>query len=124
MATHGVVGSRGIAALCREHVTFIALCGDDPPHFTTIADFVSTRPAEIAQVFTAVVAICDREGLIGREMFAIDGVQLPSNAWRGSRAMRPRFARGRGGWDAPDHGRGTGARHRRGTARAGRHGAA
>jgi hypothetical protein len=31
-------------------------------------------------VFTAVVAICDREGLIGREMFAIDGVKLPSHA--------------------------------------------
>jgi len=25
---HGVVGSRGIERLCREHVTFIALCGD------------------------------------------------------------------------------------------------
>ena len=49
---HGVVGSRGIAGLCREHVTFLALCGDDPPHFTTIADFMSTRPAEIAQVCT------------------------------------------------------------------------
>jgi hypothetical protein len=27
-----------------------------------------------------VVAISDAEGLIGREMFAIDGVTLPSNA--------------------------------------------
>ncbi|MGH8701432.1 MAG: IS1182 family transposase [Burkholderiales bacterium] len=88
---HGVVGSRGIAALCREHVTFIALCGDDPPHFTTIADFVSTRPAEIAQVFTAVVAICDREGLIGREMFAIDGVKLPSNASKHRSGTRADF---------------------------------
>lgn len=77
---HGVVSSRGIEALCREHVTFIALCGDHAPHFTTIAHFVSTLGDEIARVFAAVVAICVDEGLIGREMFAIDGVKLPSNA--------------------------------------------
>ena len=77
---HGVVSSRGIERLCREHVTFIALCGDTAPHFTTIAHFVSTLGADIAHVFAAVLAICDRQGLVGREMFAIDGVKLPSNA--------------------------------------------
>jgi len=90
---HGVVGSRGIAALCREHVTFIALCGDDPPHFTTIADFVSTRSAAIARVFAEVVGICDREGLIGREMFAIDGVKLPSAASKRRSGTRADFLR-------------------------------
>ena len=64
--------SRAIARACTEHVTFIALCGDQAPHFTTIAHFVSTVGDEIARVFAAVVAICDRQGLIGREMFAID----------------------------------------------------
>ena len=39
-----------------------------------------SRPADMAQVFAAVLAICDAQGLIGREMFAIDGVKLPSNA--------------------------------------------
>src|SRR5207247_9930778 len=69
-----------IERLCQEHITFIALCGDQAPHFTTIAHFVSTLGDEIARIFAAVVAICDRQGLIGREMFAIDGVKLPSNA--------------------------------------------
>jgi transposase len=90
---HGVVSSRGIERLCREHVTFIALCGDEPPHFTTIADFVSTCQDEIARVFAAVVAICDREGLIGREMFAIDGVKLPSNASKRRSGTRADFER-------------------------------
>ena len=76
----GMVSSRAIARACTEHVTFIARCGDQAPHFTTIAHFVSTVGDEIAHVFAAVVAICDRQGLIGREMFAIDGVKLPSNA--------------------------------------------
>ena len=77
---HGIVSSRAIEAACREHVTFIALCGDTAPHFTTIAHFVSTLGEDIAHVFGAVVAICDDQGLISHEMFATDGVKLPSNA--------------------------------------------
>ena len=90
---HGVVSSRGIERLCQEHVTFIALCGDQAPHFTTIAHFVSTLSDDIARVFGAVVAICDREGLIGHEMFAIDGVKLPSNASKHRSGTREDFER-------------------------------
>ena len=90
---HGIVSSRGIERACREHVTFIALCGDTAPHFTTIAQFVSTLGADIARVFGAVVAICDAEGLIGREMFAIDGVKLPSNASKQRSGTRADFER-------------------------------
>jgi transposase len=89
----GIVGSRGIEQACREHVTFIALCGDTAPHFTTIAHFVSTLEADIARVFAAVVAICDAQGLIGREMFAIDGVKLPSNASKRRSGTRADFER-------------------------------
>ncbi len=70
--SQGIVSRRGIARACVEHVTFIALSGDTRPHFTTIAHFVSTLGEDIARVFAAVVAICDSEGLIGREMFAIE----------------------------------------------------
>jgi len=41
---------------------------------------VSTLRADIAPIFAAVLAVCDSQGLIGREVFAIDGVKLPSNA--------------------------------------------
>ncbi len=91
--SQGIVSSRGIERACREHVTFIALCGDTSPHFTTIAQFVSTLGNDIARVFAAVVAICDAEGLIGREMFAIDGVKLPSNASKHRSGTRADFAR-------------------------------
>lgn len=90
---HGVISSRGIARLCQDHVVFIALCGDHAPHFTTIADFVSTVGDDIARVFGAVVAICDAQGLIGREMFAIDGVKLPSNASKHRSGTRADFER-------------------------------
>ncbi len=89
----GIVSSRAIGRACGEHVTFIARCGDQAPHFTTIAHFVSTLSDEIAHVFAAVVAICDRQGLIGREMFAIDGVKLPTNASRQRNGSREEFVR-------------------------------
>jgi transposase len=91
--SQGIVSSRGIERACREHVTFIALCGDSGPHFTTIAHFVSTMGEDIAHVFAAVVAICDAQGLIGHEMFAIDGVKLPSNASKHRSGTRADFER-------------------------------
>ena len=69
-----IVSRRGIERACQQHVTFIALCGDSAPHFTTFAQFIRTLGEDIAHVFAAVPAICDRPGLIGRAMFAIDGV--------------------------------------------------
>src|SRR6185503_5328927 len=87
--SRGITQSREIARLCRENVVFMALSADTTPHFTTIADFISTLEAQIVSVFRDVLLICDEAGLIGREMFAIDGVKLPSNAskeWSGTRA--------------------------------------
>ena len=88
----GVVSSRGIERLCREHVTFIALSGDAAPHFTTLAAFISSLDEEVAQLFAQVLYLCDRQGLIGREMFAIDGVKLPSNASKAKSGTRADFA--------------------------------
>jgi transposase len=91
--SQGIVRSRGIEQACREHVTFIALCGDTAPHFTTLAGFISTLGAEVARIFGQVLFICDRQGLIGREMFAIDGVKLPSNASKAKSGSRTDFER-------------------------------
>jgi len=89
----GIISSRNIERACREHVTFIALSGDSQPHFTTIAGFVSTLGDDIARVFTQILYICDKQGLIGREMFAIDGVKLPSNASKAKSGTRADFER-------------------------------
>ena len=89
----GVVSSRGIERLCREHVTFIALSGDTAPHFTTLAAFVSGLGDDVARLFAQVLYLCDRQGLIGRTMFAIDGVKLPSNAAKAKSGTRADFIR-------------------------------
>jgi transposase len=87
--SRGITSSRKIASLCEENVLFMAISADSRPHFTTIADFISSCHEEIASVFEQVVLICDELGLIGREMFVIDGCKLPSNAskqWSGTRS--------------------------------------
>ena len=89
----GIISSRDIERACREHVTFIALSGDSQPHFTTIAGFVSSLGKDIARIFTQILFICDKQGLIGREMFAIDGVKLPSNASKAKSGTRADFKR-------------------------------
>ena len=91
--SRGIVSSRGIEEACRHHVTFIALCGDRAPHFTTIAAFIRELKGEIADVFTQALFICDAQGLIGREMFAIDGVKLPGNAAKAKSGTRAEFER-------------------------------
>lgn len=89
--SQGLVSSRAIERACRENVVFIAITGDAKPHFTTIADFVSRSRNAIATVFAQVLSILDDEGLIGREMFAIDGVKLPSNASKHRSGTRKEF---------------------------------
>ena len=80
-----------IEAACREHIIFIALSGDTAPHCTTIAHFIGTLGDEITQIFSQVLYICDQQGLIGREMFAIDGVKLPGNAAKAKSGTRAEF---------------------------------
>jgi transposase len=85
----GVTSSREIERLCRENVVFMALSAASRPHFTTIAAFIARLGDPIVSVFRDVLLVCDEMGLIGREMFAVDGVKLPSNAakeWSGTKA--------------------------------------
>jgi len=91
--SRGLVIGQAIACACGEHVTFIALCGDTRPHFTTIAHVVRTRGADIAPVFAAVLIVCGRQRLRAHEMFAIEGVKLPSNASTQRRGKRDDFER-------------------------------
>lgn len=89
--SRGIVSSRGIERACYEHVTFMALAGNEVPHFTTFAGFIRSLRDEIAPLFAQVLYLCDRQGLIGREHFAIDGVKLPSNASKAKSGTRREF---------------------------------
>ena len=86
--SRGIVSSRKIEQACRENVIFMALSAGTRPHFTTIADFISSMDKEIIHQIRDVPLVCDDLGLIGKEMSAIDGCKMPSNAskeWSGTR---------------------------------------
>ena len=89
--SRGIVSSRGIERACLEHITFMALAGNEVPHFTTVAGFIRSLRDEIAPLFAQILYLCDRQGLIGHEHFAIDGVKLPSNASKAKSGTRSEF---------------------------------
>jgi len=76
----GFTSSRDIEKLCRENVVFMALPADTQPHFTTIAKFIAQMDGVIQPLFTEILMVCDAQGLIGHDLFAIDGCKMPSNA--------------------------------------------
>jgi len=83
----GHTSSRQIERLCKENVVFMALSGDSRPHYTTFAGFVARMDDVIQSLFTEVLMVCDVKGLIGGDMFAIDGCKMPANVskeWSGT----------------------------------------
>jgi len=87
--SRGMISSREIARACRENVVFMGISADTQPHYTTIASFIRNMSDLIAPLFRDILWYCDEMGLIGKEMFAIDGCKLPSNAskeWSGTKA--------------------------------------
>jgi transposase len=85
--SRGVIHSRDIARCCTENVMFMALSAYTQPHFTTIADFISTMHEEITPLFRNILLYCAEENLISRDMFAIDGCKISSNCakeWSGT----------------------------------------
>ncbi len=78
--SQGLISSRAIERACVRNVQFIAISGDSQPSHAHIAKFVSSLGEQNKPLFSQVLMTCDAQGLIGREMFAIDGVKLPSNA--------------------------------------------
>lgn len=91
--SHGMVSSRKMEWACRTIVQFMAISGDSHPDYSTLASFVSRMGDLAGHVFTQVLLICLRQGLVGREMFAIDGVKLPSNASKARSGKRKDFRR-------------------------------
>lgn len=83
----GITSSREIQWCCETNILFKALSCDTVPHYTTLASFVSGRSEEIEALFEQVLLICDAQGLLGKELFALDGCKMSSNAakeWSGT----------------------------------------
>jgi len=83
----GITSSREIEWCCTNNIIFKALSCDTVPHFTTIASFVSSHTTAIESIFEQILLTCDEQGLLGHELFAIDGCKMSSDAskeWSGT----------------------------------------
>ena len=83
----GITSSREIEWCCRNNILFKALACDHEPHFSTITDFISSKPSDIETIFEQILLICEEQGLLGHELFAIDGCKMRSDAaktWSGT----------------------------------------
>lgn len=76
----GITSSREIQWCCETNIIFKALSCDSVPHFTTIANFVSSHSTQIELLFEQILLVCHEQGLLGNELFAIDGCKMRSNA--------------------------------------------
>ncbi len=83
----GITSSREIEWNCKTNIIFKALSCDTVPHNTTIASFISGHPQSVESVFEQILLTCDQQGLLGHELFAIDGCKMSSDAskeWSGT----------------------------------------
>jgi transposase len=86
--SRGITSSRKIEQLCRENIIFMAISAETKPDHATIAKFVSKMDKEIQWLFRDILLICQEMGLLGGELYAIDGCKIPSNAskeWSGTK---------------------------------------
>lgn len=83
----GITSSREMEWCCANNIIFKALSGNSVPHFTTIASFISGRPEDMERLFEQILWVCYENGLLGNELFAIDGCKMSSDAaktWSGT----------------------------------------
>jgi hypothetical protein len=78
-----------IEQACKTNIMVKILARDAEPDHDTIAHFISSRAQAVKDLFSQVLFECHAPGLIGGELFAIDGCKPPSNAskeWFGTMA--------------------------------------
>src|SRR5919108_5785129 len=74
--------SRGIERACVEDVAYRVICSNLVPDHSTIAEFRVRHEDALAEVFTGVLGLCRRAGLVSVGVVAIDGTKVQANAAR------------------------------------------
>src|ERR671914_248992 len=78
--TQGVYPSRQIAKACAERLDVMAVTGMQRPDFRTISDFRPRHLEALARLFSQVLGLCRRAGLVKLGHVALDGTKLKANA--------------------------------------------
>jgi transposase len=76
----GVMSSRRIERASYDDIAFRYLCADQHPDHDTIAGFRQQHLSVLAQLFTQVLQLCNKAGLVKLGHVAIDGTKVQANA--------------------------------------------
>jgi transposase len=85
--------SRGIERRCRQDVAYRVITGNQVPDHATVARFIRRHQEALNDLFGAVLRLCDRAGLVGSGIVAVDGTKLTANAASDSNVDYDRIAR-------------------------------
>ena len=77
---NGVYSSRRMAKASRERVDFMSVVGLDAPDFRTISDFRKRHLKALCALFSQVLKLCERAGLVKLGHVALDGTKIKANA--------------------------------------------
>ena len=76
----GTRSARGIERACVEDVAFRAVAGNLVPDHSTVAEFRRRHERALGEVFSGVLGLCSRAGLVSVGVVAIDGTKMSANA--------------------------------------------
>lgn len=76
----GVRSSRRLERATYEDVAFRLLCGNNHPDHTAIAEFRRIHLDAIAKLFTQVLQLCQKAGMVKLGRVALDGTKVKANA--------------------------------------------
>jgi transposase len=78
----GEYSSRGIERHCRQDIAYRVITANRVPDHATVARFVCRHQDALAGLFSEVLELCDRAGLVACGVVALDGTKLRGNATR------------------------------------------
>ena len=78
--SQGLYASRRIARACEERVDFMAVTARQSPDFRTISDFRKRHLLALGGLFTQVLQLCQKAGVVTLGHIALDGTKIRANA--------------------------------------------
>jgi transposase len=88
----GERSSRGIERRCREDVAFRVICANQVPDHATIARFRVRHEEALADLFSQVLGLCAKAGIVDVGVIAVDGTKLAAAASDGAIRSYERIA--------------------------------
>jgi transposase len=76
----GLYSSRRIAKACRERTDLLMIVALDPPDFRTVSEFRRRHLGALSGLFTQVLVLCEKAGLVKLGHVALDGTKIKANA--------------------------------------------